>query len=109
MANESSPEYKTLLQCNSLLISHLSQDVLTICEELVSISIIPPAKRNFVRDNLSDKQKVSSELIDTIQTRVKKHPHIYYEFLKVLNAKSWLKDVVIDLDKVLNSGKKDSW
>ena len=96
-----SAEYKTLVTCNSSLVSLLKPCVLGIAEELFGLHIISDSTREFVRDaNCLDKEK-SSKLVSVVQDRTKRHQHIFYKFLDVIDQEQYLQDLVSDLKETL--------
>ena len=96
-----SAEYKTLVTYSSLLVSLLKPCVLEIAEELFGLGIIGNFTREFIRDTHCLDIWKSSKLVSIVQERTKRHRHIFYKFLDVIEQKQYLQDLVSDLKETL--------
>ena len=82
-------QYKTILACFDKLVDSLKLDPLTISNELVAKSLIPPA----------DEQIDGQKLAEILLKRVKVEPSRYYDIIYILSRHDWLKDIVEILRK----------
>lgn len=82
---ESTRECKAILACYDKLVTALRADPVTISNELVAMSLIPPADCDKF-----DAQKLAQLLFD----KIKVAPKRYYDVVKAFSKHEWLKDIV---------------
>lgn len=78
----SSIEYKTLQGCFDKLVLALTQDPVTISNELVAAGLIPPS------DSV-DAQQLAHRILGIVEV----NPSRYNDVLKVLSRHDWLNDI----------------
>ena len=91
-----SPEYKTLVESFSSLVTALGMNPKTISDELAAAGLVPPTTQEL------DERKLAVLIRDSV---VMVNPSRYSDVIRIFSKYDWLKDIV----KILRDTYRKQW
>ncbi len=108
MATQENIEHRALIKCMVELTSEISADPLCVATALVAKELIPESSLYSVELATVQRDKKASELVCQVINKIKTYPGRFAEFLDVLRASIWLKDVLKTLTDAYDELKADN-
>lgn len=94
--NLETPEYRTIVQCNQMLVDLLKQSVNPIGSALFAKGYISSRIRDGLRMETVNPTDKAVKLLDCLTDRIKHDPKTYHEFVEILeNEKPWT-DLILE-------------
>ena len=93
-----SPEYETMCECCSKLVTLIQQSPSTIGNALFARNFLAPNVRNFVNDRMVSETEKTQRLVVTMTDRIQLFPDSFNDFIDVLEKEGpWTSDMVKEL------------
>ena len=94
-----SPEYKTLSECYSDLVTCIQQSPNDIADQKEVFKVLAPEDLQFVRNSVHQSSERARRILDIVLNQVKIDPQVYHSFISALNnAGAWTKTAVDKLN-----------
>ena len=99
-----SPEYKTLNNCYSTLVSSIQQSPSSIADHLRPFGVLAPEDLAFLDNCHYHNDQKARKIVDAILLQVQRDPlTVFQSFIGVLEAAHWTKTVITKLKKEYRS------
>ena len=102
------PEYRTIVQCNQMLVDLLKQSVNPIGSALFAKGYISSSVRDYLRMETVNPTVKAVKLLDCLTDRIKHDAETYHEFIQILeNEKPWTDLILESLSKAFQCHTTD--
>ena len=98
------PEYETIEQCYSKLVSSLRQSPDDVVIQLRPLGIFAPTTLEFLENPYNGNTKKVQRIIDVVKNQTETDPNVFHKFVEALKATGpWTRSIISVLEKTYDS------